>query len=98
MNVNELEEAICNALDDIADGNYITIAQTAREYRISERTFQRRVQERRSYYIRSLTHQRLDAVQEQSLFKYIERLDHIEMPPTPRMIQSNANTIVELMF
>ena len=94
MDASELEEAIGNALNDIADGNYVTVAQTAREYAIPERTLQRRVQGRGSYYTRPPTHQRLDAAQEQSLFEYIERLDHIGMSPTPRMIQSSANTIL----
>ena len=94
MNANELEEAIDNALNDIVDDNYVTIAQTAREYAISERTLQRRVQERESYYTRSSIYQRLDAVQEQSLFEYIKRLDHIKMLSTSRMIQNNANTIL----
>ena len=94
MNVSELEEAIDNAFNDIVDDNYVTIAQTAREYAISERILQKRVQRKESYYIRSFIHQRLDAAQEQLLFEYIKRLDHIGMLSTSQMIQSNANTIL----
>ena len=71
----ELEDRIANALIDVAEQIFSSIARTAYYYRVEPRTLQKRVKGGSSKSTRPAINIRLTRAKESSLYEYIDLLD-----------------------
>ena len=88
------ENAIKQAIQDIYEGLYFNVAQTAAAHVISSRTLRNRLQEATSLKKRPATNKALSTTQEQVLLDYIARINQIDISSTSKILQSSVNYIL----
>ena len=76
-------------------GKFGDVAKCARHFKIERRTLARRVSGMASKSTRRATNQRLTVPQENALLDYIRRLDKACMSPSPELITTAANYIIQ---
>ena len=71
------------------------IVALAREFDVAPSRLRARLQGRPARSDRTITTKRLDDAQEAALVRWINRLDSLQVPPTPQMIEWSANAMLK---
>ena len=90
----DAEEALQATIDDFREDLYLIAVVVVADYGVKARTLQRRLQEHKLLWTRSINNKTLNSTQEQALFKNIQRLNEINMSPISKMLRNNVNYIL----
>lgn len=94
----DTEARIEQALEALKRDESPNITFYARQFKVNYERLRRRYQGGNSRSTRHPTNRKLDPAQEDALCDYINRMDHLYLPLTPRLVRTTANAILRLSY